>query len=141
MLIENLKLSGRVIVAMNGQVIQEIPNLVVDTGKDFVASRMKEATTAVMSHMAVGTNTTAAAAGDTALGAESARVALSSTTVSSNAVSYVATFSAGVGTGALTEAAIFNAASGGIMLCRTLYPVINKGASDEVTVTWEVSAS
>jgi hypothetical protein len=94
-----------------------------------------------MSHMAIGTSTTAAAASQTALGSESARVALTSTTVSGADVTYVATFPAGTGTAAITEAAILNASSGGTMLCRTVFAVVNKGASDSMTITWVVTAS
>lgn len=136
-----LAMKGRLTIAINDEVVQEIDNLVVTTGKAYVASRMKDATTTAMSHMAVGTGSTAAAASDTALGNESARVALTSTTVSGADVVYVATFGAGTGTAALTEAAILNASSSGTMLCRTVFSVINKGASDSMTVTWTVTAS
>lgn len=74
-----------------------------------------------MSHMAIGTGSTAAAASDTALGSQSARTTLTSTTVTDNDVVYVDTFPAGTGTGAITEAGIFNASSGGTMLCRTVF--------------------
>ena len=136
-----LAMQGRLTIAINDQVVQEIDNLVVTTGKGYVASRMKDASATAMSHMAVGTGSTAAAAGDTALGSESARVALTSTTVSGADVVYVATFGAGVGTAALTEAAILNASSSGTMLCRTVFAVVNKGASDSMTITWTVTAS
>ena len=120
---------------------QEVKNLVVDTGLDSIASRMKDATATAMSHMAIGTGSTAAAAGNTALGSEAARQALTSTTVTSNAVAYVASFAAGTGTGAITEAGILNAASGGTLLCRTVFSVVNKGASDSMTITWTVTIS
>jgi len=120
---------------------QEVKNLVVDTGLDYIASRMKDATATAMSHMAIGTGSTAAAAGNTALGSEAARQALTSTTVTSNAVAYVASFAAGTGTGAITEAGILNAASGGTLLCRTVFSVVNKGASDSMTITWTVTIS
>jgi|TARA_B100001758_G_C17889613_1_gene343027 hypothetical protein len=119
---------------------RDLTNLVVDDGLGFIASRMKD-TPDVMSHMAIGTNSTAAAAGDSALGTEAARVALTSTTVTSNSVAYVATFAAGTGTGAITEAGILNAASAGTLLCRTVFSVINKGASDSMTVTWTITIS
>jgi len=134
-------MKGRLTIAINDEVVQEIDNLVVTTGKGYVASRMKDATATAMSHMAVGTGSTAAAAGDTALGNESARVALTSTTVSGADVVYVGSFGAGVGTAALTEAAILNASSSGTMLCRTVFPVINKSSSDSMVVTWTVTAS
>lgn len=141
MITENLKLTGHVTVAINGEVVQEIPNLVVTAGKGYVASRMKDTTDGAMSHMAVGTDSTAAAAGDTALGAESGRVALTSSTVSANVITYVSTFPAGTATAALTEAAILNASSGGTMLCRTVYATVNKGSSDAMTISWSITAS
>lgn len=136
-----LAMKGRLTIAINDEVVQEINNLVVTTGKGYVASRMKDATATAMSHMAIGTGSTAAAAGDTALGSEAARVALTSTTVSGADVVYVATFGAGTGTAAITEAAILNASSSGTMLCRTVFAVVNKGSSDSMTVTWTVTAS
>lgn len=141
------KVTGMVNVVVRdettGAIKQEftVPNLVVDTGLDFIASRMKDATATVMSHMAVGTGTTAADAADTTLETELARSALASTTVTANSVAYVATYPAGTGTGALTEAGILNAASGGTMLCRTVFAVINKSAADSMTVTWTVTIS
>jgi hypothetical protein len=116
-----------------------IPNLVVTVGKNFIASRMKDATATAMSNMAVGTNNTSPSAGDTTLGTELARVALTSTTVSTNNVAYVASYPAGTGTGALVEAGLFNAGTAGTMLARTTYAVINKDASDSLTITWTVT--
>ena len=122
---------------------REIKNLVVTVGKSFIASRMKDATATAMTHMEVGTSTQAAAVGDTALIAAvtSSRVALSTVTVTANAIAYVGTFAAGTGTGAITEAGIFNASAAGTMLCRTVFSVVNKGASDTLTITWTVTVS
>ena len=71
------------------------------------------------------------------------RVALSSTSVSGSAVTYACVFAAGSpsGSSAVTEAAIFDSASGGTMLCRTVFPVVNKGASDSLTIVWTVDVS
>ena len=136
-----MEMKGRLTISLNNEVVQEVDNLVVTAGKGYVASRMKDATATAMSHMAIGTGTTAAAASQTALVSESARVALTSTTVSAADVTYVATFPAGTGTAAITEAAILNASSGGTMLCRTVFAVVNKSASDSMTITWIVTAS
>ncbi len=143
MLQENLKLTGKLSIAINDEVVKEVDNLVVSDGKDFVASRMEGTTDAVMSHMAIGTGSTAAAAGDSALGSEVARVALTSTTVSSNTVTYVATFAAGTpsSAAAVTEAGLLNASSAGTMLCRTVFDVVNKGTADSMTITWTVTVS
>lgn len=146
MLNEELKATGDVSLVLRdetGKVIQttEIKNLVVTSGLGFISSRMKDATATAMSHMAVGTGTTAAALGQTALVTEAARVALTSTTVTGAQIVYVASFGAGTGTGALTEAGILNASTGGTMLCRTVFSAINKGASDTLSVTWTITIS
>lgn len=146
MIQDSIKMTGELRITVTnpeGTITQEtvVPNLVVTSGKDFIAERMKDATTTAMSHMAIGTGSTAAAAGDTTLGTEAGRVSLTSTTVTSNAVAYVATFGAGTGTGAITEAGLFNASSGGDMLCRTVFSVINKGAADTLGITWTVTVN
>ena len=63
------------------------------------------------------------------------------TSVANDAVQYVATFAAGTGTGAITEAGIFNDAVTGTMLCRTVFAVINKGSLDTLTITWKVTVA
>lgn len=143
---EEIKITGSlniILVDETGIVKDErdIKNVVVTTGKGYIASRMKDATATAMSHMAIGTGTTAAVVGDTALVTEANRQALTSTAVSGGQVTYSATFGNGQGTGALTEAAILNASSGGTMLCRTVFSVINKGANDTLAITWTVTVS
>jgi hypothetical protein len=138
---DDLVMTGRLEIALNGELVKEVPNLVVSAGKDYVASRMKDTTKAAMSHLAVGTGSTSPAAGDTALGSELARQTLTSTTVSSNEVTYIATFAPGTGTGAITEAGLFNDSSAGDMLCRTTFAVVNKAAADSMTITWVVTVS
>jgi hypothetical protein len=146
MLQDSIKMTGELRITVTnpeGNVTQEVvvPNLVVTVGKNFIASRMKDATATAMTHMAIGSGTTAAAVGDTTLGTELGRVALTSTTVTANAVAYVATFPAGTGTGAVTEAGLFNASSAGTLLCRTVFSVINKGAADTLGITWTVTVN
>ena len=141
MITDDLRLKGRVVVRLNDEIVQEIDNLVVTAGKNYVASRIKDASATAMSHMAVGSSSTAAAAGQTALVGEVARVALTSTTVSSADVVYVGTFGSGTGTGTLNEAAILNASSGGTMLARVVFSgAVSKGSSDSMTITWTVTA-
>jgi hypothetical protein len=146
--LENLKAKGElriVLTGANGAVKEDqlIKNLVVNTGLNFIVNRMKDAVATPMSHMTLGTGTTAAAAGDTTLQTEigGARVTLTSTSVTANQITYIASFAAGVGTGAVTESGILNASSAGTMLCRTVFPVVNKQAGDSMTVTWTVTVS
>jgi len=132
---------GIVLTDENGNLKQElnVTNLVVDTGLDYIASRMKDATATAMTHMAIGSGTTDPAPADTALQTQLGRVSLTSTKVTGNSVAYIASFAEGTGTGEVTEAGIFNASSAGTMLCRTEFAVINKAAGDSMTITWTVT--
>jgi hypothetical protein len=150
MINEKLKLSGALSIVLtdkNGNVkdSREVKNLVVNAGLAYIISRMVGTTKGVMSHMALGAGTTAAAAGQTDLVSMlGAREALDSTTITgtnNEKVQYVATFEPGDATGAVTEAGIFNAASAGDMLCRTVFPVVNKAADDQMAVTWTITLS
>lgn len=142
---ENIKMTGSVkleLISGSTSQVTEINNLVVTAGKSFMASRLKDTTKAAMSHMAVGTDSAAAAAGNTTMGLQlSNRVALDSTTVLNNVITYVCTFGPGVCTGAITEAGIFNAATSGDMLARTTFAVVNKSAADTLVITWTVTIS
>ena len=98
---------------------------------------------AAMSHMAIGTSSTAASTSDTALVSQLDRNALTSRTqgtgAADNDVIYVGDWAAADGTGAITEAGILNSSSGGTLLARQVFSVINKGASDTLKITWTVS--
>jgi hypothetical protein len=120
-----------------------VKNLVVTTGKNYIASKMVATTNSPvsMTHMGIGTDATTPAAANTALGAQTGRVSLSGANPSNNTITYTATFPAGTGDGAITEAGIFNASSGGVMLCRTTFPVVNKQSGDTIAVTWIVTVS
>ena len=142
---ETLKRSGQLAIVLkdkDGNVKEERTekNLVVTTGLNYIASRMKDATATAMTHMALGSGTTNALAAQTDLiTLLGSREALDSTTVTANAVAYVSSFEAGDATGAVTEAGIFNAATSGTMLCRVKFDVVNKAADDTMTVTWTIT--
>jgi hypothetical protein len=144
---DELLATGQVLIQLldsNGNLKEEhkVKNLVVTTGKTYIANRMQGSSVATtMGWMAIGTNTTTPAVANTALGTEAGRVTLASFTSSGAQVTATATFPAGTGTGAITEAGIFNASSSGTMLCRTTFPVVNKAAGDSIAVTWVVTVS
>lgn len=150
MINENLKLSGQLNIVLKDKAgnikdKREVKNLVVNKGLEYITSRMKDASKSVMSHMGLGSGTTAAAASQTDLVTLlGSREALDSTTISGSnneKVVYVSSFEAGDATGAVTEAGIFNAASGGDMLCRTVFSVVNKAADDTMSITWTITLS
>lgn len=111
--------------------------MIVDAGLQHIADQLAEQAEAAMSHMAVGTGQTVESPADTALETELARVAFTSKSRTDKKVVYVADFGPGVGTGALTEVGLFNAASGGSLLSRITFPVKNKGAGDSLQITLE----
>ena len=143
---EKSKIRGSVdvkLIGPDGRVkdTRYIPNLVVQNGKNFIATRMLGTSntanvsavattislTSAMSHMGVGTSTTSVAVADTSLLAEVLisgditqyfRANISSATANTGIVTYVATFTTNnpsrtitSNTTAITEAGIFNSAS------------------------------
>ena len=146
MFTESVNIKGNLeVILLDGNGIQKdyrkVENLVVAVGKQVIAARLLGNTLAVMSHMAVGSDATAAATGQTALGGELGRVTLDSSARTTNVLTYVSTFPAGTGTGALTEAAILNDSSTGNMLCRTTFSTVNKASGDTVVITWNVTVA
>lgn len=145
MILDNLQFTGKLNIVKTSETGDKefisVDNLIVSAGKTFICSRIASNSPNVMTHMAVGTGNTTAVLGDTTLQSELARVALtvSGGTPSSNTITYTGEFPAGTGTGSLTEAGIFNASSGGTMIARTSFPVINKQASDTISITWVIS--
>lgn len=146
---EQIKATGTVTmdIIRDGKIIEtkQFKNLVVTVGKEFIASRMVGTSKAVMSHMAIGSSSTPANAADNSTtnflsgGSQLARQALASSTASGSTITYSATFLPTVGTGAVVEAGLLNAATGGDLLCRTVFSVVNKGAADTIAVTWQVT--
>lgn len=129
----------------NGEVeVVHRDNLIVTVGFDFICDCIGKSASRpnVVSHIAVGTGTTAAAAGQTALVTELARVAATYAHAAGTKVfTMTASFAAGVATGAITEAGVLNAASAGTMLDRVVFPVINKGADDTLDAIFTFTLS
>jgi hypothetical protein len=118
--------------------IEEIYNTVTTAGKNMIADRLLASPTlGVPTHMAIGTGT----GGTTTLTTELDRNAFTTKTRSNAVVTMVGDWAAGDGTGALTEAGVFDAASAGNMHLYTSFSVINKGAADALTITWTLTIS
>lgn len=144
--IETLKATGELLIEVRneqGHLVEKrhVPNMVVTVGKNWIVDRMLSNGSAVMSHMAVGSGNTAPALGQTALTNQLARIPFNSINQVGNTVTFVAVYNAGVGTGSLTEAGIFNAATNGTMLARTTFGTLTKASGDVVTVSWTITIS
>lgn len=118
---------------------KDLKNLVVTTGKNWIVSRLGSNVSDVMSHMGLGSGTAIPVPEDINLISSMTRIALQSSIITDNTISYVGTFGPGINTGAVTEAGIFNAETGGTMLNRTTFDVVNKSAADTIIVTWNVT--
>lgn len=139
---DNIKTTDNVHIVLrgpDGQIKQQqsARNLIVTTGRNAIIERLDSSPgTGQPTHMAIGTGATAAAAGDTTLQTELDRNALTSNTSSGGVLTMVGDWAAGDGTGAITEAGVFNASSSGTMYSRAVFSVINKAAGDTLQITW-----
>lgn len=120
-------------------------NVVCTNGKEFLASFLYSAAVAASTftckYIAIGTDSTAEAAAQTALGTELSRHTGTVSYISNQIYQVKATFAAGAGTGAIVEYGLFSSSTGGTMLARDTESVINKGASDILTVTAQFTLS
>jgi hypothetical protein len=120
-------------------------NVVCTNGKEFLASFLYSAAAAAstftMRYVAIGTDSTAEAAANTALGTEASRHTGTVSYVSNQIYQVKATFATGSGTGAIVEYGLLSSNTGGTLLCRDTESVINKGANDTLTVTCQLTLS
>jgi len=119
-------------------------NLIVDAGFDFIADAIgrPSARPSHMSHVGLGTGTTASASAQKSLVKEIDRNAATyAHTVGTKAFTFTASFPPGDATGPITEAGVFNAANGGVMLDRVVFPVVNKGPNDSLTTVFTFTMS
>lgn len=115
---------------------RKIKNTVTTAGKNGAADQiLASPTLGKPTHMAIGTGTPTG----TALGTELDRNALTSKTRASAVVTMVGDWAAGDGTGAITEAGIFDAAASGNMWCSQSFSVVNKLAGDSLQITWTLT--
>lgn len=145
---ENTKIKGSLILTLkhkDGSVeVRRKDNLILNVGFDFIANAIGNANSrpAVIGYTAVGTGTTAVSASQTSLVTELARKAATySHTTGTKVFSFTTHFAAGEATGAITEAGVCNASSGGIFLDRVTFAVINKAADDELTTNFQFTLS
>ena len=141
---DGIAITGKLTISLNDEIVRETENLIVTAGKAWVAQRMEGVSLGIMTHMGIGTSTTAAAIGQTDLVAVTgARLALSDSggIVAGAVITFACTYPAGAHTAAITEAGIFTASTSGTMLARTVFTVVNKGALDSMTISWAVTIS
>lgn len=123
-------------------------NSIMLTGRDLVAKLFIHENIGTVSHVAVGTGTAAVNPADnTALAAELFRKPLRTVDpvvdlVVVNGTNIKVTLSTeldfGEANGALTEAGLFNAPTGGVLYNRVVFPPINKTTDFKLALIWEI---
>ena len=138
----------------DGQVIDHLEghNMITDAGKAIISGLMlADVGGSAFDYIAIGIGNTAASHTDTALGSEittygGARRGVvgtqTTTTYTNDTAQLVTTFTFTSGAAfAVTEAGVFNAASGVTLLCRQVFAAVNVVAGDTLQVTWKVQVS
>ncbi len=119
------------------------PNVVCTNGKEFLASFLYSAAAAASTftckYVAIGTDATAEAAANTALGTEVARSTGTVSYVSNQIYQVTATFASGTGTGAIVEYGLLSSNTAGTLLSRDTEAVINKGANDTLVTVVRIT--
>ena len=143
---ENMKITGHINLKLydkygNLKDERDIHNTITTVGKAYLATWLAAASQAgkFMAYLAVGEGSPSG----TALGSEiGTRVSGTlSTPGSTNIWQNSGTFAAANGTGAITEVGLFSASTSGTMFASQTFDVINKGASDSLTLTWQITLS
>ena len=120
----------------NIKATRSVYNTVTTNGKAGIADQILAAPSLNKpTHMAIGTGSPAA----NALGTELDRNALTSKTRSGAVVTMQGDWAAADGTGAITEAGVFDASSAGNAWLTTSFSVINKAAADALSISWTLT--
>ena len=147
---DTLSIKGNVHIKLfdeNGNLKDErkVHNTVTTAGKYGIADQLTASPNmtpnsgAKPGWIAIGTSTPAS----TLLGSELDRNALTSKTDANGVVTMVGDWVAGDGTGAITEAGIFDVLTANTvnMWCSASFSVINKAAGDTLSISWTLTIS
>lgn len=123
------------------------PNTVVTVGRRWVLENIYSggaASAQVLSHLAVGTGTTAPATSDTALGSETLRIAIGTFTTSNLTSStpnlrFEASFATNQANTTLGEVGIFNSSASGTLFSRSTMTTIDKTTSNTLSISYVLS--
>ena len=122
---------------------QVTENTLTQLGEAQIADALSDKGVATPDHMAIGSGTPASkTTASTTLQTELARVdsvPTQGTGADDNDVVWVGTFAAGIGTGNVYEAGLFNDGSAGTMFSYTDWGLITKAALDSLVITWRLT--
>lgn len=131
-------------------IVKEGKNMIVTYGLYFVSNALIDASAVFdtgLTYCAIGTDNTAVAAGDTALGSEQARKSITSRTIAGVEATFSTFFTAAESTYAIEEAGLFggsNAGAGsgtGLLFSHFLVSFDNSGGNYDVTLDYILTPS
>ncbi len=142
---EEVKLEDNVEIFLYGpnerlKQYESVHNTVTTAGKNGLADQaLLSPTLSKPTYMAVGTGSPAS----TLLGAETDRNALTTKTRSNAVITMVGDWAAGDATAALTEAGVFDVVTANTvnMWMSASFSVVNKAASDTLSISWTLTVS
>lgn len=113
-------------------------NLVVDTGKEFLTTRILKNDQPLIDKIGIGSGSAVPLDSDTELGSQTARTNILFKEFEGNNVAvFIATFPEGVGSGDIREVGLFD--SQNTLICRTIFNTpFNKQPSQFLNVTWKL---
>lgn len=147
MINEQITVTGDVKITVfdeNGNIkeVRDIKNLVVDGGKSFIASKIAQSGSLNISYMGIGTGLSSPIYSNTALDSQIAKRQTTAIAYTSgtNQVTFTSSFS-GVThhNTAVSEAGLFCASTGGVMVCRTVFGSFTILSTDTIGISWTLS--
>lgn len=137
------KVLGIVSIYLNGKLQYTSHNMIVNSGFTYFSNRLMSNDNLLISHIALGTGTSAPSAYDTELEQETVRIGLFSsqiatTNIASDSVEFISNFDINTGSFEVSEAGLFNASSTGEMIARIQFPTISKSLYDTMSINWKI---
>lgn len=145
---DTIKITGRIKLIWTNvntgeQRVEEFSNMVTTVGKEMIAQGLVGQTGKEITYIAVGTDSTAPALGDTTLGTEIARKQISVREVTNNTATFTVYFNTSEANGSLEEFGLFGddataTADSGVLFARALESR-TKTSADTLTAVWSVA--
>ena len=145
---DGLCIRGHVRLWARGHIVAEADNLIVSTGKALVSDMLIDTSgyDTGLTYTAIGTGTAAPAVGDTTLGTETARKAITLRERAANVLLLQTFFPAADCNVFLKEVGVFGHSTAsatpdsGVLFARTLLSYDNSGGSpSDLTLDWEIT--
>jgi hypothetical protein len=143
---DEVRITGKVKItvrdAKTGKILQiiESKNLIVNAGRNLVATLLNGESIALPNYCAVGSGTTTPSVNDTVLEGEIGRLPVTARSRSNNIITYSTFFGAGDCNGTWNKVGLFNAQSGGTLFSELLIsPSITKDTTKTVDIEYTIT--